>query len=110
MAKRVSAQDELPGIEEDGERRGYAARLISQGKHRFFTLTMQSDVLAHTCMVETRFDNPLEGFQRKLDEKRAQEIADYIDAGFGTIPSSIVLSAQPEAELSYLSRNSGASI
>ena len=66
MAKAgVSAQDELPGIEEDGERRGDPARLISQGKHRFFTLTMQSDVLAHTRLVETRFDNPLEEFQRK---------------------------------------------
>lgn len=97
-------QEELPGLEDEDERRGYAARLIIQGKHRFFTLTMPSDVLAQTCVVETRYDNPLEGFQRKLDEKRAQEIADYIDAGFGTIPTSIVLSAQPDAEMSYSSK------
>lgn len=37
-----------------------------------------------------------------LDKTRAQQIADYIDSGFGTIPSSIVLSAQPEAALKIL--------
>jgi len=51
-------------------------------------------------MVDTRDENPVDGFQRVLEEKRAIEIAQYIDAG-GTIPSSIVLSAQPEAQLRY---------
>jgi DGQHR domain-containing protein len=84
--------------------RGYAARLITQGTHRFFTLTLPSDVLAETCVVDTREENPIDGFQRVLDPKRAQEIADYIDSGFGTIPCSIVLSAQPKALLDYDSR------
>jgi DGQHR domain-containing protein len=91
-------------VEDDGERIGVAARLITQGKHRFYTLVLQSDVLAETCMVEPRYDNPMEGFQRRLDAKRAQDIADYVDAGFGTIPTSVVLSAQPDAGLSYSSR------
>jgi DGQHR domain-containing protein len=82
----------------------YAARLITQGRHRFYTLTMPSDVLAETCVVDTREGNPDDGFQRVLDHKRAQEIADYIDKGFGTIPCSIVLSAQPDASLEYSSR------
>lgn len=43
------------------------------------------------------------GFQRELDEKRAEEIASYIDNGLGTIPSSIVLSAQEIANLKYSS-------
>jgi DGQHR domain-containing protein len=77
----------------------YSVSLVRQGKHRFYTLTMDSDVLAKTCFVSTRDENPREGFQRVLDKERAQQIADYIDAGFGTIPTSIVLSAQPEAEL-----------
>ncbi len=80
----------------------YTAVLLSQGKHRFYTLAMPSEVLARCCIVEPRARNPKEGFQRLLDEKRAQDIADYIDTGFGTIPSSIILSAQPEAELQYV--------
>jgi len=62
---------------------------------------MPSDVLAETCFVSTRANDPDGGFQRRLDESRAQQIADYIDSGFGTVPGSIILSAQPEAALTY---------
>ena len=79
----------------------FSVSLIAQGKHRFFTLSMPSDVLAETCFVSTRHDDPDGGFQRQLDEQRAREIAKYIDEGLGTIPGSIILSAQPEANLSY---------
>ncbi len=79
----------------------YAASLIPQGRHRFYTLSMPSDVLAETSTVDTREENPADGFQRLLDPKRAQEIAAYIDSGFGTIPTAIILSAQPEAKLEY---------
>ncbi|MFN8736424.1 MAG: DNA sulfur modification protein DndB, partial [Betaproteobacteria bacterium] len=84
--KKLVVRDEVEhgAQEEDGS--GYAARLVTQGKHKFYTLTLPSDLLAKTCVVETRQGDPIEGFQRKLDEKRAQEIADYIDSGFGTIP------------------------
>lgn len=78
----------------------YTAVLLSQGKHRFYTVAMPSQMLADTCMVDPRVENPIDGFQRLLDKRRAQEIADYID-GLGTIPGSIVLSAQPEAKLRY---------
>jgi DGQHR domain-containing protein len=86
---------------DDGDRISYTASLITQGKHRFFTLSMPSDVLAETCIVEPRNEEPLVGFQRALDKRRAQEIAHYIDSGFGTIPTSIVLSAQADAQLQY---------
>jgi DGQHR domain-containing protein len=46
----------------------------------------------------------VQDFKRLLDKNRAQQIADYIDTGFGTIPTSIVLSAQPEANLRVLGR------
>lgn len=82
----------------------FSVSLITQGKHRFFTLSMPSDALAETCFVSTRHDDPDGGFQRELDEQRAKEIANYIDEGLGTIPGSIVLSAQPEANLSYDSK------
>lgn len=83
----------------------YSCNLITQGQHKFYSLTMPSEVLAETCFVSTRDDNPIDGFQRTLDQKRAQEIADYIDSGNGTIPTAIVLSAQPDAELKYVSKN-----
>jgi DGQHR domain-containing protein len=86
-----------------GEYASFAASLLIQGTHRFYTLSMPSDVLAETCTVDRRSENPVDGFQRFLDKKRAQEIADYIDAGFGTIPTSIVLSAQDTAQMKYSS-------
>lgn len=78
--------------------------LVRQGKHRFYSLTLPSDTLAKCCFVISRDEDPLEGFQRQLDEKRAIEIAQYIDQGLGTIPSSIVLSAQSTANLEYDSK------
>ena len=40
-----------------------------------------------------------------LDKSRAQEIADYIDSGAGSIPTAIILSAQTDAGLQYSSKN-----
>ena len=75
--------------------------LVRQGEHRFYSLTLPSDLLSRTCFVINREENPSEGFQRLLDRKRAQEIAAYIDNGLGTIPSAIILSAQPDSSLTY---------
>ena len=82
----------------------YSISQVTQGSHRFYTCTIPSDVLATCCFVTTREEDPRQGFQRVLDEKRAAEIAKYIDFGFGTIPSSIILSAQREAELKIVGR------
>lgn len=89
---------------DDTPRLRYSVSLFRQGSHSFYTLTMPSDVLARTCTVTTRKEDPQRGFQRELDEKRAREIAHYIDEGLGTIPNSIVLSAQPAAGLKVLGR------
>ena len=86
-------------------RESYSCNLITQGKYKFYSLTIPSEVLAETCFVSTRDENPTDGFQRILDPKRAKEIADYVDSGKGSIPTAIVLSAQPEAELKYISKN-----
>jgi len=91
-------------LEEATPRLRYSVSLVRQGKYSFYTLTMPSDVLARTCVVTTRKEDPKKGFQRTLDEKRAEEIAQYIDKGVGTIPNSIVLSAQPAAELKIIGR------
>ncbi|WP_421910822.1 DGQHR domain-containing protein [Marinobacter sp.] len=89
---------------EDDNRLRYSVSLVKQGKHQFYTLTMPSEILANTCTVTTRKEDPQKGFQRELDEKRAEEIAHYIDNGLGTIPSSIVLSAQSAADLKIVGR------
>ena len=99
--KNGTIEPDQVDVDDDGKI-SYTAVLLSQGKHRFYTLAMPSRVLAETCVVDPRTENPIDGFQRVLDKRRAQEIADYIDVGFGTIPGSIVLSAQPEAELEYI--------
>jgi DGQHR domain-containing protein len=44
------------------------------------------------------------GFQCLLDKERAQQTAEYIDNGLGTIPNSIILSAQSEAMLKVVGR------
>ncbi|MBL0008415.1 MAG: DGQHR domain-containing protein [Saprospiraceae bacterium] len=83
----------------------FAAVLITQGRHRFYSLTLPSAVLAKTCFVTTRYDDPNEGFQRTLDKEKAQKIADYIDKEGGTIPTAIILSAQIESSFLYNSKN-----
>ena len=97
--------DDVPSTDgDDPELLRFSTTQVTQGRHRLYTLTMPSDTLAKTCFVTSRVEDPQEGFQRVLDKARAEQIAAYIDSGFGTIPSSIVLSAQPEAELKVLGR------
>ena len=92
-------------MKQNMEKESYGCNLITQGKLKFYSLTMPSDILAETCFVSARDDDPVEGFQRTLDEERAKEIANYLDNENGSIPTAIVLSAQPEAELLYISKN-----
>jgi DGQHR domain-containing protein len=84
---------------------GFSTSLITQGRHKFYTLAMPSEILARCSFVSTRDEDPKAGFQRMLDSERAKQIAEYIDNGLGTIPSSIILSAQQEADLTYSSQN-----
>jgi DGQHR domain-containing protein len=99
MPAKKAAKKVAPRPSITDPRLRYSVSLVTQGDHRFYTLTVPSDILAQTCFVTTRDEDPKTGFQRVLDKARAQQIADYIDSGLGTIPSSIVLSAQPDAEL-----------
>ena len=78
--------------------------LITQGEHKFYSATMEIELIATTCSTNPREDDPSAGFQRTLDERRALAIAEYIRNG-GTIPSGIILSAQPSSELTYNSKN-----
>jgi DGQHR domain-containing protein len=98
----TKAAVDLAEIDESIER--FSVSHIAQGKHRFYTLTMPSEVLASCTFATSRDEDPIKGFQRVLDKKRAEEIASYVDTGLGTIPNSIILSAQPSAELTIIGK------
>lgn len=83
-----------------GKKESYAGVLITQGKYRFYSAALPIEALASTCFVTTREEDPKAGFQRLLDEKRADQIAQYIDHE-GTIPTSVILSAQEDSEFHY---------
>jgi len=88
----------------ENEKARYSISQITQGNHKFYTLTVPSPVLARCCYATSREEDPMQGFQRVLDRKRAEEIAKYIDSGLGTIPSSIVLSAQEESDFKIIGK------
>lgn len=105
--KKTAVKTKPEGVDEVhkvGEEVRYAISLVRQGAHRFYTLTMPSNVLAACSFATTKDESPSDGFQRVLDKKRAQEIADYIDSG-GTIPSSVVLSAQADSNFRSVDRS-----
>ena len=79
----------------------YPALLMTQNKHRFYFTTIPVDDLFKYCFVAKRDEDPVAGFQRALNESRADDIAAYLAAGSGSIPSNIVLSAQPKSNLLY---------
>lgn len=81
----------------------FSASLIIQGRHKFYSLTLPIDVIATCCSPNPRSDDPQDGFQRSLDESRADSISDYIQNG-GVIPSSIILSAQASSDFEYNSK------
>jgi DGQHR domain-containing protein len=82
----------------------YRALLISQNGRRFYFATIPVDELFPYCFVARRDEDPLAGFQRALNEPRADDIAKYLSQGTGSIPSNIVLSAQSTAQLKYSPR------
>lgn len=82
----------------------YTVSNVIQNKMKFYSLTMPTDVLSKCCFVSSRDEDPVMGFQRTLDEKRALEIANYIDNEQGTVPSAIILSAQTVADVEIIGR------
>lgn len=94
----------IKGYNEKDNRFNFSASPMKQNDFEFYTLSIPSEVLEKTCFVTNRFQDSEEGFQRTLNERKARQIAKYIDEEGGTIPTSIVLSAQPEADVQILSR------
>lgn len=86
------------------ERIRFTASNITQNKKRFYSLSVPMDVLSRCCFATPREEDPIEGFQRVLDKRRAQQIAHYIDEEGGTIPSAIILSAQEVAGIEVIGK------
>lgn len=67
----------------------------------FYVAILSSNVLRQMCFVSRKKEEPIKGFQRLLNKRRATDIANYLDDGKGVIPSSLVLSAQDNANLRF---------
>jgi len=101
-------QENLAGMaldtQQPGKAASYRALLISQNGRRFYFATIPVEELFPWCFVARRDEDPLAGFQRALNESRADDISKYLSQGTGSIPSNIVLSAQANAHLKYTAR------
>jgi len=82
----------------------YPSMPISQNGRKFFLTSIPTSDLFSYCFVSSRADDNLQGFQRKLNSSRADDIANYLNQEGGSIPTSIVLSAQEDAEIKYNSK------
>lgn len=96
---------EVPELSSSGHRLSYSASLVTQGRHKFYSLAMPSEILADCSFVITRDEDRELGFQRYLNKERAEEIAAYLDSGLGTIPTAIIVSAQEECAFEYSGKN-----
>lgn len=103
MAEQLKIPN-LPRSKQPKTTASYRALLITQNKQRFYFATIPVDELFPWCFVARRDEDPVRGFQRALNESRADDIARYLSQGTGSIPSNIVLSAQTGAQLKYSAR------
>jgi DGQHR domain-containing protein len=87
----------------------YTTLKIEQNGHFVYVTTIPIDELFDYCVVERRHENAIDGFQRRLNRSRAEEISEYLNTEGNSIPINIVLSAQPEAEFRHIRENKGLS-
>lgn len=78
----------------------YPAIIVEYSNKHFFLSSMPGKALSHCAKVSRADENPDKGYQRLLMSNRAKNIAEYFNQG-NMIPGSIILSAQPEARVTY---------
>ncbi len=72
----------------------------TQNNITFYIAILKSSILKQMCFVSRKKDS-VKGFQRLLNQKRAREIANYLDMAKGVIPSALILSAQNSAKIRF---------
>lgn len=72
-----------------------------QNGRDFILGVMNSNDLKEMCFVSRKKEDPEKGFQRLLSEKRAKDIANYLDREKGIIPSALIVSAQDNAKMRF---------
>lgn len=78
----------------------YPAIKMSDGDAVHYLTAISAKKLFPACFVARAEEDPQAGFQRTLSEKRAKNIADYLDDG-NIIPGAVILSAKDVAELTF---------
>lgn len=73
---------------------------VEQNDRIFYLAAVPAEQLFECCFIDRHGDNE-KGYQRKLEEPRANKIAAYLAQPGNSIPGNIVLSATSEAGLTY---------
>src|SRR3954468_4879293 len=100
MTRKTGASDDTEDERED-PLYSYPALKVDQNGHLIYFTTIPIDDLFPYCFVERQNENPEQGYQRKFEEHRANEIAEYLNTEGESILSNIVLSAKEAAALTY---------
>jgi DNA sulfur modification protein DndB len=82
------------------ERFATKAIKVEQNDRIFYLAAIPVEVLFGCCFIDRHEDNE-KGYQRKLEEPRAEKIATYLAQPGNSIPGNIVLSATSEADVTF---------
>lgn len=105
LLKNPSSETEyVAPTHREGTIASYNALPLEQNRMRFYLLTIPVHDIFPYAFIVRRQEDPIAGFQRLLNHSRAVDIAYYLDRSKGSIPTNIVVSAQPDARLTYDSR------
>lgn len=73
---------------------------LSQGEYKCYLSVMNAKSVFEHSIVSRAAEDPVRGYQRHLDEKRAKDIAQYLDSG-NVIPGCVILSAQTSSNIKF---------
>jgi DNA sulfur modification protein DndB len=103
--RRPEPSELLSSNKPNGSTASYPALALEQNGQKFYFATIPKEDVFPFCYVVGRDEDPKVGFQRTLDVTRARDIAKYLDDSIGSIPTNVVLSAQPDADVEYSSKS-----